>query len=151
MLTTGTFTPTPVIDEKQVAKDVKEIKTRTKVSLGKGRTVVLAVVSSLDGSANKIIYAPCKNGIHVCNAVYDVTKDSFVIEGIEVYSVGDIPVHYFIEMDGVQGFRIHLPLPETVVKRYLTESEKKKFEDWKSKFPKETHNIKLLQMVTSNG
>jgi hypothetical protein len=141
----------PVLTEKQIAKDVKELKSRTKVSLGKGKTVVLAVVSALDSTENKLITAPCKAGIHVCNTVYDVTKDSFIIEGIEVYTLGDIPVHYFIEMEGVQGFRVHLPLPETVVKRYLTESEKKKFEDWKAKFPKETHNIKLLQMVTSNG
>lgn len=150
MFNAGLFSA-PVLTEKQIAKDVKELKSRTKVSLGKGKTVVLAVVTSLNSEENKLITAPCKAGIHVCNTVYDVTKDSFIIEGVEVYTLGDIPVHYFIEMEGVQGFRVHLPLPETVVKRYLTESEKKKFEDWKSKFPKETHNIKLLQMVTSNG
>jgi hypothetical protein len=145
------LTPTLTIDEKQVAKDVKEIKTRTKVTLGKGKTIVFAVASALDATNNKLIHVPCKNGIHICNAVYDVTRDSFIVEGVEVFPVGDIPVHYYVEMDGVQGFRIHLPLPEKVIKRYLTESEKKKFEDWKTKFPPETHNIKLLEMVTTNG
>jgi hypothetical protein len=143
--------PTPAVDEKQMAKDVKELKTRTKVLLGKGKTIVLAVASSLTSEENKMIHAPCKNGIHICNAVYDVTRDSFIVEGVEVYTVGDIPIHYYIEMEGVQGFRVHLPLPEKVIKRYLTDSEKKKFEDWKSKFPFETHNIKFLQMVTTNG
>lgn len=142
---------TPVIEEKQVIRDVKEIKTRTKVSLGRGKTVVLAVASSLNAADNKIIMAPCKAGIHVCNACYDVTKDSFVVEGLEVYNIGDIPVHYYAEMEGVHGFRIHLPLPEKVIKRYLTESEKKKFEDWRAKFPTENYNVKLLQMVTSNS
>jgi hypothetical protein len=152
MFTTGMFTtPAITIDEKQQAKDVKELKTRTKVSLGKGKTIVLAVATALNSEENKIIYAPCKNGIHVCNTVYDVTRDSFVVEAVEVYTVGEVSVHYYMEMEGVQGFRVHLPLPEKVVKRYITESEKKKFDEWKASFPSEKYNIKLLQMVTSNG
>jgi hypothetical protein len=129
-------------------RDVREIKSKLKIERSsKGSFIVAVVIDTLDFENNKLRNIPCKRGEHVNNGVYDQTRDCYCVECVEHYTIGDIPISYKMKMEGTFSWEVYSPLPEVVIKRYLSDDARKSLDDWKARFKKDKHIIRYLQIT----
>lgn len=126
-------------------KNVRDIKRAIKIDDSYRQTVVYIAAVSEEDSENKILFIPCY-GSPITQEVYDSVRDGFVICAEEFHKIGSIPVSYRIEMDESE-WSAQIPLPMSVIKRYLSEEQKMKLDLWKSKFKKENYRFITAQML----
>jgi hypothetical protein len=126
-------------------KDIRDIKRSMKIEMAYRPTIVYVAAVSDDEKENKILFIPCF-GSPVTQDVYDSVRDGFVLCASEFYKVGSVPVSYRIELDESE-WSSEIPLPMSVIKRYLTEEQKQGFANWKAKFDKDSHRFITAQML----
>ena len=131
--------------EKQFQKDVRDIK-RSLIIDNSYRSTTIFIVAISDGR-NQSMFIPCE-GTALTHDVYDSVRDGFVFYGVEYYTIGNIPVSYRLEFEDCE-WQIEIPLPMSVVRRYMSDEEKRNFSLWKSKFDKEEFRFMSLQMLDS--
>lgn len=135
------------MEDKIISKDIKDIKTKLRILQEPLPTHIIAVAQALDYDLNHMLEIPCANGKHLNNAVYDLTKDCYVIPGVSYHILGMVPVSYSLMFDNIPGWDIDMALPEIVFKRYLTGEQKKEWEAWKDEYDKKDFFISYLQMI----
>lgn len=136
------------LDSKATLRDSKDIKAKLKIeSCSRGSFIVAVVIDTEDISRNTIRHIPCKRGTHISSVVYDATQDSYCVECHDFILIGDIPHSYVMCMEGVAAWETFTPLPEVVIKRYLSEEIKERLETWKSKFQDPKYQIRFIQMI----
>ncbi len=112
-------------------------------------TTIIALAISEDYSRNSIHAINCKKGKSLNNVIYDATRDVYLVECLDYHHVGGIPLSFYLEIEGILGFHINIPMPESTFKKYLTLNDKKQFDIWKESFNSKTVKFQFLQITHS--
>lgn len=131
--------------EGNLSKDSREIKRSIKIHQGYCGTYICAVaVSTTNDELNNLMNVPV-DGTPLNKECYDSVRDFYVVEGVEWIEVGSIPVNYFLNFS--IDFQIDIPLPKNVIKKYLTDDQRERFDSWCAKWNAKDFDIDLLQSV----
>ena len=124
-------------------KDMRDIKRSIIIENSFRSTVVFVVAISGERNLNRTLFIPC-TGTALTNDVYDSVRDGFVLSGTDYYCLSSIPVSFRISF-AESEFEVDIPLPMNIIKRYMSEEDKKDFVTWKSKF--KNCSFMTLQML----
>jgi hypothetical protein len=115
-------------------KDARDVKRSLVVDSVYRKTTVFVVAVSPNEELNKMLFIPCY-GIPVTQEVYDSVRDGFVLFAQDYHCVGTIPVSYRVHLMESE-WATEIPLPMSVIKRYLGKEQKSALTAWESKFGK---------------
>lgn len=132
------------------AKNARDVLKGIIVSESNLETYLIAVAVHKDSSKNFINRISCKKGIPLDGYVYDAQSDSYFIECTDFLHVGVIPVSFVATAKDSYFWKMNIPLPEVVIKKYLTEIQKKDLKNFKSHFSSQDYMINYVQMVNPN-
>lgn len=114
-----------------VPKDLKDLRRKLElVQLDDGLSV-LAIAVAKDEDLNEHKSIPALSGEPINVNVYDFVKDYYYAHCYSYFDVGPIPVNYKLCIKGVHDWMIDVPLPLSVIQRYMTERQSEDFEKWK--------------------
>lgn len=132
-------------------KDSREIKRSLRVSQATHGTYVCAVAVARDDDdliENRLLTIPVM-GEPLSKECYDTIRDVFVVEGVDWMEIGIIPVNYVLHFGEHQGsWDIDIPLPPSVIKRYLDKDQKTLLNRWKSRWSRSDYRIDFLQSIS---
>ncbi len=134
------------IADDKAQKDIRDIKRCLVAESSFRHTSVYVVAVSNNDDSNNTVFIPCTGRPITCEA-YDAVRDGFVVLGIESFLLGHIPASYSVSMPDCD-WDVDVPLPMSVIKRYLTEEQKNKFTLWKLKFHKDEFRFETIQIIS---
>lgn len=118
------------MDTDDFSKDIKDIKKSIKIEPGHRSTIVHVAAVSFQEKKNKLMFIPCHAGTPITQDAYDAVRDGFLFFGYDSIELGVIPVSYSLDFEGA-SWGAEIPLPMSVIKKYLSKEEKVRFEEWK--------------------
>ena len=135
------------METQEIAKDVRDLKRRLSLRIDTSygtRIFAIAISNTLYG--NDELCIPTTTGDPICDDVHDMIRDCYLVEGVETLDLGTVPISATMNMDEIYGWHIDVPIPLNIMKRYMTEDQKTKFDNWKQRFRGNQYTIKLIQM-----
>lgn len=136
--------------EKQRLKNVREVHGNISIVQSEQETYVIAVAISLDKTKNFINKINCKRGIPIQGYVYDAQSDSYFLECSDFIHIGIIPASFVATLKNQGGWQMFVPMPESVIKRYMNDAQKKDLKQFKNHFKSDEFVINFVQMVNPN-
>lgn len=135
-----------VIDEMltKLPKDIKDIKRAFRIEQEYEGTFITAVAIHDDDDYNRFVEIPCDVGQPLHNAVYNVVRDCYELRAFDLYEIGFIGISYKMYLDE-SSWNASIPLPLSVIKRYMSESQRSNFETWRAQY-KTNYTIQLVQL-----
>jgi hypothetical protein len=130
----------------QSVKDIKDIKKSFKIEQDYCGMHVIVVAIDKDDVGNTAIEIPCTYGKSLSNDVYNVVRDSYLVYGVDFHEIGTIPVNYRLKIESVE-WEIDIPLPECVIKKYMTSDQKEFFEKWCVDYKKQDYDLYYMQVL----
>lgn len=131
------------LDVRDIVKELKLIPQVRPVS-------VYAIAISKIIEKNATIVIPAEHGKPISSFVYDATKDYFLIRGVSYMHIGEISISYTMCIDAIIGWQADVPITEAVLKRHISESDFKDYENWKIGFEKDRCTVSLIQILKSH-
>lgn len=129
-------------------RDAKIIKRLLKVDPKSQTTHVVAIAIHKEPRFNRPIEIVVPTGAPLTCEVHNQLKHCYYVNGFSFYSIGTIPVSYCLHLDDMI-WESYVPLPFSLVKNYMTEDQKKKFEVWKRQHAK-VCRIRYFQTTNIN-
>lgn len=138
-------------DQKQ--DDIENINKSLELVPVKGRTHITVVVSDKNQEQPSQIAIPCNRGLAFNKGyAYDQGTDSYLVNGIEQLALGYVPIAYEARMPESGNWKTVLPLPVTVIERYLSAAQSKKVAAIKDRYSDKTrYAIEYVQMLGCDG
>jgi hypothetical protein len=127
-------------------QDKKDIKRNLTVSEDSHGVYVYAIAISKNKFCAEHVSIPTVYGEPIGSHCYDMINDRFFIRGVSSHYIGLIPVNYKLKMSD-SGWSVDVPLPFTVIKRYMSDEQIKDFKNWKSRHKR--HEIKYFQVLNA--
>lgn len=127
-------------------KNSKDIKSKLKIANEDYHTYVVIAAVHTNHLYNNFTKISCKKGIPINGYVYDTAEDCYYIDCVEYYKIGIIPVAYAVCLKEC-AWQVHCPLPEAVIKKYLSNEQSQELKNFKQKYGSEEYNYKFLQMI----
>lgn len=127
-------------------KDSQEIKRCLRVEQDTRGVTVYVIVSHKDPDNNRMLQVPASSGEALNNEVHNLLRDEYNVHGVDYHEIGPIPVNYVIRFDDT-FWEQDIPLPFPVIKRYMSEEQKRDYDEWRSKYPTKDHEFKYLQVL----
>jgi hypothetical protein len=131
-------------------KIIREVHNSLVVNMVNSETYVIAVAVCKDGTKNFINRISCKKGIPIEGYIYDAQSDCYFIECSDYLHIGNISVSFVASSKSRNCWKINVPLPENVIKKYLSETQKKDLKNFKAHFNNDEYTINYIQMVAPN-
>lgn len=131
-------------------KTAKEVCNNLEIKVSLDKTYIIVVAVNRDLSKNLISRISCKKGIPILGYVYDSQTDSYCIECSDYLHLGFIPVSFKGKMKGLKDWQVSIPMPESVIKKYLTSMQKKELKNFRNSFKDDVFEIQYIQMVDPN-
>ena len=136
--------------EKQSLKNAREVHGSISIIQAEQETYVIAVAICLDKSKNFINKINCKRGVPIQGYVYDAQSDSYFLECSDFLHIGIVPASFVATFKNYSGWKMFVPMPESVIKRHLNDSQKKDLKQFKNHFKADEFIINFIQMVNPN-
>lgn len=147
MRKSDTFFDDPHLEEKIKSITVKAIKNSLKITPALGSTYIVVLVFHKDPDKNYLRPIKYDKGIPISGHLYDTQSKSYYIECHDMLLLGVIPVSFFMSMKNVGNWNPRIPLPETVIKKYLNIQQKKDLKNFKNGHEGNQYSFQYLQMV----
>ena len=128
--------------------DVRDVKRKTNVVSASGRTFVILAAIAHDSEKNTINRIRCGLGIPYAGYVYDSVRDCYNVNCTAVYFLGEVPVAMQLKMENVGYWSIPVPMPEVILKRYLTDQQKLDLKSFRSSYPSDSYDVHYIQFYT---
>jgi hypothetical protein len=139
-------------DENKKQNEV-DILTSLQVQEVGGRTHLVAIVIDKgdsvkgDPGRNTRQAVKCNHGQAFSEGYpYDQGTDSYMISCVHQVPLGHIPVSYQLTMPGVGDWHLRIPLPEVVVNRYLTGTQRSRIAELQGKYAQPRYVVQIMQM-----
>ena len=120
-----------------------------KISPSKESTFLFAVAKHKNLIENKIHNISCKNGCPISGYVYDSHHDEYSISCNDFVELGVIPCSLSATVDNCIDWNIHIPIPDKLIKKHMSTTQKKIFKKFAGKFD-ENYTIHFVQMIDPN-
>lgn len=131
-------------ESKNEARDNKEIKKSMVVRSSGWSTMVFAVAIHDLEEENHLLVIPCEYGSVITTEVQDLVKDCVHVDGVAMFEIGSLPIGYSL---GIDDWEQMIPLPSSIIKRYMSKSLRDRFDNWQAMF-KDNHRIRFVQFCT---
>lgn len=129
-----------------LSKDSRDIKKALKIEQDCSGVYIIAVVSNVNSDEDDLLEIPARVGDPLTYEAHDIVRDVFHVNGIAYHEIGRIPVNYRISIEDVP-WQIDLPLPLTVIRRYMTDEQKHLFDKWKAEFVGKDYSFEFIQIL----
>lgn len=127
--------------------DVKDFKKNIQIIRQNISTYILAFAIHKVLHKNHMEKVKCDGGKPIGGYVYDDTKECFFINCTDWISIGYLPLCYGITTKDSDLWREYIPMPNSIVKRHFSESQKKEFEKFLIQYPEKEYKIQFLQFI----
>lgn len=111
--------------------------------------LVVAAVAK-NPKRNSIIKITCKRGIPLGGYVYDNQADTYHYECADCLHLGVIPISAFIKLKDNSTWKAKIPVAEGILKKYLSEMQKKELKMFRNHFPAVDFDLHFIQMTSPN-
>ncbi len=131
-----------------ILKDSKDIKKSLVLDQNYFGVYVFAIAINNNFDLNKRIEISTQFGTPLTPEVHDTVRDVYILEGVETFELGFVPVSYRLIIEEAD-WDTHVPLPFSVIKRYISNDVKNQYFNWSHKFKDANHRIQYLQILGS--
>lgn len=132
------------------AKTAKEVLHFMEVQPSFERTYVIVVASHRERGRNFVNRISCKKGLPIGGYIYDSQTDSYHIECADYLHLGYVPVSFTARIKGLDHWEARVPMPENVLRKYLSTLQKKELRNFKHHFKAEDYEVQYVQMIDPN-
>jgi hypothetical protein len=132
------------------AKSAKSVQNALEITVSSHQTYLIVVARNKKNEKNSITRINCKKGLPIAGYTYDSQSDSYFIDCSDYLQLGCIPVSFSANMKGSNSWTARIPMPESVIKKYLTDLQKKELSNFKSHFKSEEYDLEYIQMIDPN-
>ena len=116
------------------AKCISDIRDKLEIEFSHDKTYVAVLAVAENSDRNKLTTVSCKKGIPITGYSYDSQTESYVVECCDYFPLGYIQASYWHTMPGVANWRQRIPMPESVIKRFLTPEQKSDLRGFKAAY-----------------
>lgn len=138
------------IEEKNL-NFAKEVKKHLEVITSEVQTYIIVVAIHKEFYRNLITKINCRKGLPIGGYVYDSQNDSYHINCVDYLHLGFIPFSFFVKIAGVEQWKNYIPVPETLIKKYLNPLQKNELKNFKNSFRESEFDIQFIQMIDANA
>jgi hypothetical protein len=139
-----------VISDDMLQKASRDAHRKLIVKPFQQKTYVIVVAVDQDVTKNFINKISCKRGVPLGGYVYDAQSDTYYIDCADYLHLGYVPFSLIATMSEVDDWELQIPMPEIVIKKYLSPLQKKELRNFKNHFKSENFSIHYIQMVDPN-
>jgi hypothetical protein len=136
-----------VNDKKPATKDIKDVRSALILHMEQQSTYLMLVAVNKNGSHNEQMRIATNHGTPIGGYVIDHVNDQYIINCFDYINLGTVPVSFTMRMDNVGNWGIKVPVPETVLKRYLLEEQKAEIKKFREKYSDNEVEYHFIQMV----
>jgi hypothetical protein len=136
-------------DEQEYQNSESQIAAAFTVEMVKGeKTVVVLVVRDVKHPKNnKHKRIQCQDGTGFCGYVLDLASDSYIVECLEFISLGNVHASYTLTMPNTAGWKMQIPMPESVIERLISPYHKRVLVQTREKYPRPDYELHFMQMI----
>ncbi len=138
------------MSDEQIKQNGKDILDAIEVNPQGGRTYIIAVAvheKQDETSVNRQRAVVCRRGTPFTKGYpYNQAQDAYMMQCVEHMELGHVACVFEANMPGT-GWKCSVPLPEVVLDRMLSASQKKKLSGFRGKFPQPEYKVQLVQML----
>lgn len=135
-------------DEQKISKEQKE-KMQVVIKADEPSYLVVAAVAK-DVKRNTLVKISCKRGIPFGGYVYDNQSEAYHYECCDYLHLGIVPISAYITLKENLNWKVKVPLSESVLKKFLTEMQKKELKTFRNHFPITDFDLHFIQMTSPN-
>jgi hypothetical protein len=136
-------------------KDIKNIREELQPEFVMEPVFITVVAIHNNPVKNQEVKLACQRSLPMEGYRYAAVNDKYTVVCFDNMPLGFINISYFITMNGTGGWRLRVPMPEAVVKRYLSADQRRKLANYKATFRNAGEDVRFeyVQMVSasSNG
>jgi hypothetical protein len=127
-------------------KDSKAIKGSLKIEVSTlFQTNLIVIATNENSEKNNIRKIKC-SGTPIGGYVYNCFEDCYYVRCIEHFDLGAIPIVFYLKGEGY-FWRTFVPIPEIVIKRYISKMQELNLKDFKSMFKGEGFKFQFIQFI----
>lgn len=113
--------------------DLKDFRKKVQlIQMDDGMCVTVIAINNKNYEMNEVRTIPAYTGEAINVGVYDLVKDSYIVECQSYRELGPIPINYKLCIKGAYGWMVDVPLPLSIIERYLTQDQKDDLAEWVS-------------------
>lgn len=132
-------------------EDFRDFVKEMSVEITREKTfVTLVVINKKDNKANKPSSISTKFGHPLGGYVYDRETNSYYLECVEQAEIGYVNCSLFISLPNIGHWKLPVPIPVSVLSRYLSYNQNKIVKLFKDKYNQETYELQFVQ-IRGNG
>jgi len=129
-------------------RDLKDIKSNIRVGVEPDSTYVLIFAVHKSPSYNSAMAIPCDRGTPIGGYLFDPIHNCFQVFCVDYLPLGYINISFTLNADGVGEWSTTIPVPEVVLKRHMSEDQKKDLRKFKNGFkPSSDYTFEFLQLI----
>ena len=127
-------------------KDQRAVKNNLKVEVTGFSTRLAIIAIHKDPEQNELKKILCE-GTPVGGYVYNVVEDCYYVRCAGRLELGSIPIAFCLRAGDNKFWMGNVPMPESIIKKYLNEIQQIHFNAFKSAYKAEDHTYEYLQCV----
>lgn len=126
---------------------LKEIRESLVLEPDAGRlSLALVVKNQANPKLNKQMAIPC-HGYAIAGYPRDVSADTYLVDCVYWVDFGTVPWLIKLQVPGSAGWSTRMPLPRTIIEKFLGAIQKRQLKLIRSKFPEPEFSIEFVQMI----
>jgi hypothetical protein len=129
------------------AKSAKDQRDNLEVVCSHDSTYIILVAVHKDGTRNVLNKISCKKGLPIGGYLYDSVSDCYQISCADYVQIGYIPASMILRVGGVENWQVRIPLAESVIKRFLTSTQKKDIKNFRAIYKSDEFTIQYVQLL----
>lgn len=131
------------------AKAAQDQKGQLEVIPAQERTYLIVTAIHKDRSKNIVNRISCKKGVPLGGYTYDAQTDSYHFDCADYLHLGYIPFSVLLRVKGLD-WEMRVPLAEPVIKKFLTNLQKRELKNFRNHFKTDEFSIQFIQMIDPN-
>jgi hypothetical protein len=110
-------------------------------------TGIIALAIHQERLQNSLTKIRATGGTAIGGNVYDNVADAFFVRCAAHLILGYVPVAFQVTILGNSHWSPYIPMPETVMRRYMDDLQIMNLDKFKASYPAPTYNLEFLQMI----
>jgi hypothetical protein len=115
----------------EINRDTKVLRGQLQLTKRPSNTFLVVVAVHHEDDKNKFAKISCKWGVPIGGYIYDAINDCYLIKCLDYLNLGNVPVSYKLAIKDFPFWSISAPLPESILKRYMTPLQKSDMKKYK--------------------
>lgn len=128
-------------------KSYQDIRQRMGVEVSTDRTYVVVLAIHADPSKNVLTRISCREGIAISGYLHDLQADTYYVECHDYVPIGYVPVSFYQTMPGVGNWKQRIPMPEIVLRRYMTTQQRHDLRQFKATYKRGQYSFHFMQTI----